>query len=297
MATTTVRYPYELSLNKDTHYVKFEFLRFKEGGVLSATEVGNEGGLSSYSGDSYETKFVADSLPIVMMYMPDDQGTQISAQWGGKSFTLTGLAAARTASEASGATNQGGFLQGLIQAGKTGFKGLEELIRTQGLKGSIVSGATTSLLNNIPGVGGNLSQNDILQGGTSQILNPNVEMFYDGPQLRTLGMTFRMSARSQEESVQIAEIVKAFRMASAPGFQAANRFINIPSYVKMRYMVGGKDNEYLPKHKLMTILSVDVRYDNGQYAAFSDDRPLYTELSVQMQESKIIFREDIEQGF
>lgn len=295
MATTTVRYPYELSLNKDTHYVKFEFLRFKQGGVLTETSAG--GSLSAYSGEDYDKKFIADALPIVMMYMPDDQGTQISAQWGGKSFTLNGIQASRTAAAATGATNEGGFVQGAIQGGSTALDSLKRLFQTSGAKGAIVSGLSTAILNNIPGVGGNLSQNDISQGGTSQILNPNVEMFYDGPQLRTLGMTFRMSARSQEEAVQIAEIVKAFRMASAPGFQASNRFINIPSYVKMRYMVGGKDNEYLPKHKLMTILSVDIRYDNGQYAAFSDDRPLYTELSVQMQESKIIFREDIEKGF
>lgn len=295
MATTTVRYPYELSLNKDTHYVKFEFLRFKEGGVLTQSSAG--GGLSDYSGENYETKFVSDSLPIVMMYMPDDQGTQVSAQWGGKSFTLNGAQAARTAASATGATDQGGLINGVIQGGGTLFDAVRKLFETGGGKSAFVSGATTALLNNIPGVGGNLTQNDILQGGTSQILNPNVEMFYDGPQLRTLGMVFRMSARSQEEAIQIAEIVKAFRMASAPGFQEKDRFINIPSYVKMRYMVGGKDNEYLPKHKLMTILSVDVRYDNGQYAAFSDDRPLYTELNIQMQESKIIFREDIEKGF
>ena len=62
-------------------------------------------------------------------------------------------------------------------------------------------------------------------------------------------------------------------------------------------MVGGSDNNFLPKHKLMTIMSVDVRYDNGMYQVFSDDRPLYTELSIALQESKIIFREDIDNGF
>jgi hypothetical protein len=295
MATTTVRYPYELSLNKDTHYVKFEFLRFKEGGALTNTGAG--GSLSEYSGENYETKFQADTLPTIMMYMPDDQGTQITAQWGGKSFTLTGIQAARTAAAGAQGTDEGGLLRGAMATAGSAYDALKQIFTTQGGKASLVSGLGATILNKIPSVGGNLSTNDILQGGTSQILNPNVEMFYDGPQLRTLGMVFRMSARSSAEAKQIEEIVKAFRMASAPGFEGNSRFIRIPSYVKMRYMVGGKDNEFLPKHKLMTILSVDVRYDNGQYAAFSDDRPLYTELSINMQESKIIFREDIEAGF
>ena len=148
----------------------------------------------------------------------------------------------------------------------------------------------------------NLSQNDILQAGTSQILNPNVEMFYEGPQMRTLTMKFSMSARTPGEAQQIESIVKAFRMAAAPSYVGSqngkgSRFIKIPSYVKMRYMVGGSDNNFLPKHKLMTIMSVDVRYDNGMYQVFSDDRPLYTELSIALQESKIIFREDIDNGF
>lgn len=295
MATTTVRYPYELSLNKDTHYVKFEFLRFKEGGVLTNTSGGAS--LSEYSGENYETKFQADTLPVIMMYMPDDQGTQISAQWGGKSFTLAGLKAAQSGASGVEGTNEGGFLQGIMATAGSLYDGAKDYFKSEGFKAATKAGLSTAILNKIPSVGGNITQSDLLQGGTSQILNPNVEMFYDGPQLRTLGMVFRMSARSSAEAQQIEEIVKAFRMAAAPGFQGNNRFIKIPSYVKMRYMVGGKDNEFLPKHKLMTILSVDVRYDNGQYAAFSDDRPLYTEISINMQESKIIFREDIEAGF
>ena len=299
MAITVARYPYELVLNKDTHYVQFEFLEFKSGGVITNSSAG--GSLSAYGGDDYEKKFqTVKGFPKIFLYMPEDQGTQVSASWGGKSFTLTGF---KSINAMAGATAEEGFFQGLKRLAADGGKGLKELFTTSGggkaASASIFAGA----LGLIPGIANNVSQNDILQAGSSQILNPNVEMFYDGPQLRTLGMKFTMAARTSSEAIEIEKIVKAFRMAAAPGFSGTSvkgggtRLIKIPSYVKLRYMIGGKDNKFLPKHKLMNLMSVDVRYDNGMYQVYSDDRPLYTELTVNFQESKIIFREDIENGF
>jgi len=306
MATTVARYPYELSLNKDTHYVQFEFLEFKSGGFATNTALGAAGsGISSYSGEDYEKNFQqVKNLPAnkILMYMPDDQGTQISASWGGKSFTFLGTQALRAAAQTTQATDQGGLLNGAMGAAGGIYDAFRNAFQTGGKASSALAAGASSLLGLIPGVANNLSQNDILQAGTSQILNPNVEMFYEGPQMRTLTMKFSMSARTPGEAQQIESIVKAFRMAAAPSYVGSqngkgSRFIKIPSYVKMRYMVGGSDNNFLPKHKLMTLMSVDVRYDNGMYQVFSDDRPLYTELSIALQESKIIFREDIDNGF
>lgn len=301
MATTVARYPYELSLNKDTHYVQFEFLEFKTGGVLTNTAAATSAaGISAYSGDDYEKKFqVVKGFPKILLYMPDDQGTQVQASWGGKSFTFTGLQAVQALASSAGSDN---FVEGITKLGVKGVEGVMNTFTTGGGGKTAAASLFAGVLGLIPGIANNVSASDLLQGGSSQIINPNVEMFYEGPQMRTLGMKFSMAARSPGEAAEIAKIVKAFRMAAAPSFSGANsgqstRLIKIPSYVKMRYMVGGKDNQYLPKHKLMNIMSVDVRYDNGMYQTFSDDRPLYTELTINFQESKIIFREDIDNGF
>ena len=303
MATTVARYPYELVLNKDTHYVQFEFLEFKSGGVITNSSAG--GSLSAYGGDDYEKKFQnVKGFPKIFLYMPEDQGTQVSASWGGKSFTLMGFQSVNAMAASGNAPN---FAQGVQQLAAGGIGAMQKMFGTGGGGKAAAASIFSGVLGLIPGIANNVSQNDILQAGSSQVLNPNVEMFYDGPQLRTLGMKFTMAARSPSEAAEIEKIVKAFRMAAAPGFSGTSvkdkdgkggtRLIKIPSYVKLRYMIGGKDNQFLPKHKLMNLMSVDVRYDNGMYQVYTDDRPLYTELTVNFQESKIIFREDIENGF
>lgn len=299
---TVVRYPEELSLNKDTHYIQFKFLEPKSGGQFTGSNVQIGGELTEYSGENYESKFQeVKGLPTIIMYMPEDSGTQLTAAWGGRSFTLNGIAALKSGASAIQGINKITDLNSLgqqaQQIGSSTLNNVKSLLEAGGKRSAITGSILTGLLQAIPGVANEVNVNDVIQGATGQIFNPNVEMMYDGPQMRTLGLNFSMFAKSPTEASNIESIIRAFRMAGAPSFIAKDRFIKVPSYVKMQYMVGGKDNPYLPKHKLMNIMQVDVRYDNGQYAVFSDDRPIYTSVSIQLQESKLIFREDIEAGF
>ena len=83
---------------------------------------------------------------------------------------------------------------------------------------------TASALNSVPGVGGNLSINDLTGATKGIVLNPNAELLYDSPDLREIGMTFKMVPRNETEAKQIRSIVNTFRSASLPqwGSQGAD---------------------------------------------------------------------------
>ena len=287
-----LRYPEELTVDVETDYLSFDFWRYKpNSGQL--TSAATSGGARNYTpeGDDDVTKIFdpAKQLPKqIVIAMPQDIGTQIGAQWGGKSFGFLGkdvaaIGASIANQEFSGAASS---IANLIK-NNTNADALK----------SLGASLTTAALNSIPGVGGNLSVNDIVQGGSSKILNPNVELMYEGPTLRELSLKFKLVARTSTESKIIKEIATSFRKAAAPA-NKDSRFINLPAYVRMRYMRGGKQNQNLPKHRMFAINGVDVNYTpDGQYIVYEDGYVPSIEIGLALQETKIIFFEDIDNGY
>ena len=141
---------------------------------------------------------VDDKLPSIMLPIPQDLSNAIAAGWQGKAFTGLGRAAISAMA--------GGSMDALTQ--KMGdFTGNMRAIQDS---------LTTSVLNLVPGVGGNLDANDISGATRGVVLNPNAELLYDSPELREIGMSFKMVPRNNEEAQIIRDICRTFRKAALP---------------------------------------------------------------------------------
>ena len=71
-------------------------------------------------------------------------------------------------------------------------------------------------------------------------------------------------------------------------------FIGVPKLVKVSFMKGGGENDRLPRYKMCAITSVDVNYTpDGTYATYLDGQPVAVGLSLNFQETKICFAEEI----
>ena len=286
----SLRYPEELAIGSDTDYLLFDFWRYKPNtGQLSSSPFGNYTPEGDDDNSIYEVFDPAKNLPsTIIVTMPQDVGTELGAQWGGKSFGALSKALAA----AGGQLSSGQFGDAASSIGNV----IKDSMNSDALK-SFATSLSKAALNSIPGVGGNLSVNDIAQGASSTILNPNVELMYEGPTLRTLNLDMKLVARTPTESKTIREIAKSFRKAAAPA-NKNNRFINVPAYVRMKYMTGAVQNENLPKHRLFAITGVSVSYTpDGQYIVFEDGSIPAVNIRLQLQETKIIFFEDIENGY
>ena len=63
-------------------------------------------------------------------------------------------------------------------------------------------------------------------------------------------------------------------------------------------MHGGSRNTYVPKYKMCAITDVNVNYTpDGNYAVFQGGAPVATELKISFMETKLVFAEDIVDGF
>jgi len=105
-----------------------------------------------------------------------------------------------------------------------------------------------------------------IQGrSTGQVVNPNLELLFNGPTLRTFNFNFRMTPRSRDESEQIRKIIRAFKRNMLASRSEQGLFLKSPRVFKLEYIYKqGGQHPYLNKFKpcALTNFQVDYTPDN-----------------------------------
>ena len=124
---------------------------------------------------------LGEEITQIILPMPQDLSTEQKQNWVGKKFTRVGAAA--------------------ISALNGDFSNLGNTLKdTRGNLGALSDALKASALNKIPGVGGNLSINDLSGSTRGVVLNPNAELLYDSPDLREIGMVFKLVPQNKAEA-------------------------------------------------------------------------------------------------
>ena len=137
-----------------------------------------------------------------------------------------------------------------------------------------------------------------IQGRTGGILNPNVELLFNGPQLRPFSFTFRMTPRTKKESEIARGIIKFFKKNMAVK-KDTGLFLRAPNTFLIKYM-GKNDNEEganekkaLNKIKECALVGFDVNYTpQGTYMTFDDGSMVSYNISLSFKELVPIYYED-----
>ena len=323
----TLRWPSD-AIDTETDYVFFQFGKYippfsrdvnelREDGKIEALEkegktkqIRNYLRENSTTSATYEMYRNSEALDVsgrtdVMLPIPQDLSNEIQAQWQGKQFTATGRAA--TAALAAG---NFAFANTVVSNIAGNAKALQTALNT-------------AVLNSIPGVGGNISFNDVSGSTRGIVINPNAELLYDSPEMREIGMIFKLVPRNQKEAEQIQKIVMTFRAASMPrwgatggeplrteagagtdpegdiiNFGGENNWIRVPDLCKFSFMKGTDVHPYLIQFKPCAINRVEVNYtSDGTYATYSDGMPVCTELRLNFMETKLVFADEVGMGY
>ena len=108
------------------------------------------------------------------------------------------------------------------------------------------------------------------------ILNPNLELLFKNPTLRTFNFTFKMSARNSDEADEIIKILRFFKQGSRPQRSQSSLFLKSPHTFKIKYLhrgVNAEEHPYIGKVKECACTSVGVNYTpDGQYATYTDGK-------------------------
>jgi len=178
-----------------------------------------------------------------------------------------------------------------IQKGLTeGFgKAAEEFEKAAGAGNKDVKALAASFFaQQASGAGGILSRT---QGA---VINPNLELLFNGPALRPFSFTFKMSARSDTEAKEIIKIIRFFKQGMSPQKSPSNLFIKAPHTFKISYIRGKTDpHPFIGEIKECALQSFNVNYTpEGQYATFYDGPMISYEIQMQFTELEPVFNED-----
>ena len=144
--------------------------------------------------------------------------------------------------------------------------------------------------------GGNVTAEGILARSTGQVLNSNMELLFQGVQLRSFNFTFNLAPREENEADQIKQIIRTFKQSMAAktsGGTGAGLFISSPEVFQLTYKSGNKKHPFLHSFKPCALVSMGVDYaGSGIYATYEDSTPVHMKLSLSFQELNPIYFED-----
>jgi hypothetical protein len=133
--------------------------------------------------------------------------------------------------------------------------------------------------------------NGLLSRFGGAIVNPNIELLFQGPQLRPFSFSFRLSPRDIDEAKQVKSIIRIFKEAMSVKTASGGLFLATPNVFKIKYINGTTKEEHTSLNKIKTcaLQSCSVDYTpDGSYMTFNDTNSGYPmtsyNLTLQFQE-------------
>ena len=94
---------------------------------------------------------------------------------------------------------------------------------------------------------------------TGKIMNPNLELLFSGPALRTFNYNYQFTPREDREAKEIRSIIKFFKKNMAP-IRKGKLFLESPNVFKLKYIFkNGGQHPFLNKIKLCALQSFNVQ--------------------------------------
>lgn len=156
------------------------------------------------------------------------------------------------------------------------------------------SGARTSIVSSL--MKGVLGDGGIMQRQFGTIVNPNLELLFNNPDLRTFSFSFKLSPRSADEAVRVKKIIRYFKQAMSVKRSKASMLLQTPHTFGISYIFQNKEHPYLNKFKECALTSCNVNYTpEGNYMAFDDSNHpsmVSYQLDLQFQELEPLYDDD-----
>jgi len=148
--------------------------------------------------------------------------------------------------------------------------------------------------------GGNVSAQQLLARQTGQIFNPNLELLFDAPTLRSFTFSFKMTPRSHQEARQCKLIIRSFKQNMAPkanleGGQIGGTgiFLKTPNIFELTYKRGSRDHPFLHKFKQCFLTNFSVNYTaEGTHTTYDDSTPVSMTMDMTFKEIEPIYDTD-----
>ena len=177
----------------------------------------------------------------------------------------------------------------------------ESIMNPQNTSGRTLLSTTVSSLM-LKAAGMNVAAETILARGAGIIPNPNMELLFRSPELRTFGFAYRLTARSQDEAKEIRKIIRFFKQGMSPKRQngQTNYFLKTPNMFRVQFKtIKGKGNDKdglnksMPKFKTCALKGFTTDYSpDKMWAAYEDGQPVSVNIVMEFGELSPIYADD-----
>ena len=238
--------------------------------------------------NNMKTKYNIE-LPI-----PQEVNDSNQVTWGDdrmNAIQLAGLAIAKNIME-EGPANAIQKSQQAIQAMMSGVELPDIGSETTNAVRAALAGAAVGAL------GGNITADSVIARSTGQILNSNLELLFQGVNLRTFPYSITFSPRSTDEALVVKAIIRSLKQSMSPkagnyNGSAQGIFLQSPDLFQLEYLKDGATHPFLNKFKLAALTGMSVNYTNsGTYSSYDDGTPVNLRMDLTFKEINPIYHED-----
>ncbi len=302
-----LRYPLE-ALTEQTDYLQIDIEEYVPIGDGYVSEPGSKNRYvtGNYFGSDRAGRRSSNRLskkPLVnagTILLPIPANLQDTNQVDYGSSNLNGLAATGVqAAEDLMMTRIGRGQDPFQQVQDAVAKAKEKVVGGVGSEAAATNALTKFLASKAVNIfGANVTTNQLLARGNGEVLNPNMELLFNGPMLRNFRFSFKMTPRNEKEAQQVKLIIRAFKRNMAPQAQggsvsSGNWFLKTPNVFKLRYRTGRKNHPFLNRFKQCFLSDVTTTYTGeGVHATYEDGTPVSMLLDLTFKEITPIYDVD-----
>ena len=186
-----------------------------------------------------------------------------SVGWGNDQLNPLQIAGANIATkvvgEGANLLTGGGFdVTGLLQQGKETSQAAFKALNPALIKAFFAQQA----------IGANL-----IGRSTGLTINNNLEVLFNGPNLRSFNYNYRFTPREPKEADKIKQIIRFFKKQMAPKRSTSRIFLKSPNVWKLKYTYkNGDSHPFLNNIKICALNQFTVDYTpDGSYSTYEDD--------------------------
>ncbi len=255
------------------------------------------------------TTNIEDSRGTCRLPIPNKLGVSNGVSWGEARANAVELA-----SFSAAASGIGGLIGGSKDVGKllqegfgSGGKILSELRKdfknTTGSEANSASLVSAALARSVlSSIGINVDVDQFITRQTGAAINPNLELLFGGPQLRTFSFNFNFAPESPEEAVMVRKIQRWFRQGMLPTRShgtspSSTLFLGSPNVFRLQYKNRNRRIKGLNVIKICALTACQIDFTpDGTYQSYDDQdsvsMPVRSTMGLTFNELTPIFKDD-----
>jgi hypothetical protein len=220
----------------------------------------------------------------VILPIPPGLVDSNSSNWQGHTMnqlqSMVGQGAMDVMNSGTPLAEAGETMAAAVETAKTNSPAYQEMVKAWAMGG-------------IPGLGMNTSQ--ALARGKGAIINPNEELLFQGPAMRSMDYGWRLTPRFQQEATMVQKIIRFFKQGSAAQVSSGGGlFLVTPNVFHVQFYDGkGKEHPFIGKRKKAALASMSVNYvPDGTYMTLPNSSMTAYDIGLSFMELEPILEDD-----